>query len=325
MIPSYVYGPIANVFTAWQADGRFDPAGQRNTLDFLARSGAVSAYFVRSGMGQMYAYELEDVKAMATLACTHMRGRGPVLVGTAGIWDRNFDRRPDPALFTRQAVELSRFAEDQGADGVVHTMPEAIAPGDGETCADVTLRYFETVCAAVRVPVFIYQPPATRPEYCVTMDLAARLADMPAVMGMKVSTDDAAYVFDICYAVAGKDFAFISGSERAFLAGLYCGSRACIGQGSSVNPVIIRAIQQRYDAGDRHGAIEAQHSVNMLCRESKAPVEFLKRYATEKGLPVPPYHRPMPTNPAYGMPDPLTDDQYRYFKRVLEAELAKYT
>lgn len=324
MIPKYVYGAISNVFTAWHEDGRFDPDGQHALLDFLLDSGGISAYFVRSGMGQMYAYEYDDVVAMADLACAHLSGKAPVLVGTAGIWDKNYDKRPDPAVFTRQSVELSKHAESVGAAGIVHTMPEAILPKDGETEADVSLRYFETINAAVNIPIFIYQPGNTHKDYWVDMELVAKLADLPNVKGMKLSTNDAKYTYDIYYAVKDKDIGMICGAETSFLAALYAGAKACIGQGCTVNPIIVKALHDAYVADDRPRAIEAQRSLNLLCDESTAPVEWLKRYATEQGFPVKPCHRTIKSNPGFESAKTLTQDDYEAFKCVRDRELAKF-
>ena len=56
MIPQYVRGSIAPVFTAFHEDGRLDDDGQCSILRWLAETKAVSAFFVRSGMGQMFSF-----------------------------------------------------------------------------------------------------------------------------------------------------------------------------------------------------------------------------------------------------------------------------
>lgn len=324
MTDSFVRGAISNVFTVWDDQGRFDADGQRNLLDFVYLNGSVCSYFVRSGMGQMYAYEYDDVKKMAETACEHMAGKGPVVVGTSGIWDRNLDKRPDPEVFTRQTVELSQFAEQQGAAGVVLTLPEALAPKDGETHADTIVRYFERIGASINIAILLYQPPGTRPEYCVNMELAARLAEIPHVTAMKVSTVDAEYMYNLCYTMVPRGFGFIAGCETALLPALYAGACGCIGQGCTVNPVTIKAIQDRYMAGDREGAIEAQRSTNLLVEKGVATVEWFKRYITERGFPVSTYARDMGKNPYVSQPAPLTEEAYHSFKCILEAELEKY-
>ena len=324
MTDFFVRGAISNVFTVWDDQGRFDADGQRNLLDYLHDAGSISTYFVRSGMGQMYAYEYDDVKQMAATACKHMAGKAPVLVGAAGIWDKNYDKRPNPELFFKQAVELSQFAEQQGAAGVVHTMPEALMPVAGESHADLIVRYFERISEAVTIPIWLYQPPGTQKEYCVDMALAERLADIPHVAAMKVSTTDAQYIYNLCYAMVPRNFKFIAGSECAFLTALYAGASACIGQGCTLNPATILAIQDLYDAGNQEGALEAQRSTNYLVEVGVSSVEWFKRYITERGYPVSTCARDMGKNPYVGSPAPLTQEQYEGFKKVFEEELLKF-
>lgn len=324
MVPEYIRGCIAPTFTIFDSNLTFDPEGQCRFLDFLLERGGISAFFVRSGMGQMYTFSFEDVQAMARTACRHLKGRGRVLVGTTGIWDRDRDKLPDPAVFTNQAVELSKYAEQQGADGVVHTVPEAILPGNGQTEADVILSYFETVSAAVAIPTFIYQPPGTAPAFQVTHDLLGKLADIPNLAGIKVSTADAGYIASLCAAVREKDFAYITGNETAFYAGLYAGSRAVIGQGAAMYPQILNAIQGWFEAGEADAAVRAQHAVYELVVFQINSVEFFKRYATEKGFEVEAYARPMVGVDYVKAIGNVTEAQYTAYKNLLETELAPY-
>jgi N-acetylneuraminate lyase len=324
MIPDFIHGCIAPVFTAFNEDGTLDDAGQRNLLSFLQARGGISAYFIRSGMGQTYTFSYEDARQIAKTACDHMKGE-TVLVGASGIWDRDYDRRPEPQVYTRQAMDLAKFAEQQGATGVVYTMPEALVPERGETIADIVLRYFETVSTATTLPILIYQPPGTANEYRVTVDLIRKLADLPSIKGMKVSTTDAEYILDLTWAVAGKDFGYIVGAETAFYAGLCSGARAVIGQGAAINPQILNAVQDRFDQRDYEGAIEAQRAANLLVQEAVETVTFFKRYATEQGYPIKP-HRRATAREGYAEQKPkvLTDDRYETYKNLLESELAKY-
>lgn len=323
MIPDFIHGSIAPVFSAFNEDGTLDEAGQRNMLSFLRDRGGISAYFVRSGMGQMYTFSLDDTRRMAKLACEHLRGAA-VLVGASGVWDGDCGHRPDPETFIRQGIELAKFVQQVGAAAAVYTVPEALVPGPNETIPELTWRYFERIAKDCPLPILIYQPPRTPKEYRIPADLAVKLADLPAIKGMKASTTDAEYILDITWAVAGKDFGYIVGAETAFFAGLCSGARAVIGQGAGVNPQVLNAVQDRFDKGDYKGAIDAQRATNLLVQESCDTITFFKRYATEKGYAVKPYRR---SSAAEGYADakPLTDADYERYKRLLESELAKYT
>lgn len=327
MVPEYVHGPIANVFTVFHDDGTLDDEGQRHFLDALLATESISAYFVRSGMGQMYSFEFEDVKQIAQNACKHLEGLAPVLVGTSGIWDRNPDRLPDREVYTQQAVDLSKYAQDVGAAGVVLTIPDALGVRNGETAEEVSLRYFETVAASVTIPIFLYQPGTPKP-FRVTPEAIRLYADIPGVKGIKVSTAEAGYILDLCYMIAGhEDFAFITGNETAFYTGLCVGSRAVIGQGACVNPAILRAVQDRFEQGDHAGAIEAQYSTNLLVRKAKCTVEFFKRYLNEKGYRMGTKGRPSKFvlyQDKEKVKEVLSEEDYQSYKRLLESELAKY-
>lgn len=320
MIPSFIQGSIAPVFTAFTATGAIDEAGQRNLLDFLLERGGISAYFLRCGMGQMYAFEEDDVHQMIRLATDHMKGRAPLMLGCSGIWDRNYDKRPERATYTAQAVAFCRAAEAHGADAVVLTIPEGIAPEGEETPHDVVIRYFEAVTAAASGPVFIYQPPGTDPAYCVNLTLMARLAAMPHVNGIKVSTADAGYLVELGEALENTDTALVCGNENAYYAALMAGAQGAIGQGTTLNPHLVNAVAEAFARGDLAGAMRAQRAVNLLCRESVNSVAFFLRYAREHGYAVEDHAR-QENNPYMANRPVLSEAEYQRFKALFEATL----
>lgn len=325
-VPGYVRGSIAPVFTAFNEDGTLDDAGQRNLMDYMIEAGGVSAYFIRCGMGQMFTFGMDDSKQLIQNVCAHVGSQVPVLAGCSGIWDRNYEKRPDPKVFLAQAIELSQFAEQVGAAGVVHTIPEAVVPPAGMNMEDFLVDYYGKICAAISIPVFIYQSPGTLPEYCVTRKSLARLAEIDNLIGIKVSSPDGALIFDLCYAVRDKQdtFAYIVGAETGFLSGLMVGSKACIGQGATLNPKVISTVGERYRAGDLEGAIEAQNDVNLLVYECPNAIEFFKTYVNEKGYPIQVCSRGTGGNPYETKRTALSREQYETFKKYFEATLAKY-
>jgi 4-hydroxy-tetrahydrodipicolinate synthase len=322
-VPDHIRGSIAPTFTAFNEDGTLDDQGQRNLMDFMEEQGGVNAYFIRAGMGQMYAFNVDDVKQLTTNVCSHVKEDTAILVGCNGEWNRDYTKRPDPEKFIQQGVELSKFAEGAGAAGVVHTVPEALE-FNGDSKEDLFLRYFGAVCEAISIPVYIYQPPGSQEAYHLNGPLLAKLADIDNLCGAKVSTPDAEIIFNLTHATRDKEFNYIVGCETAFYAGIYVGATAVIGQGSSVNPKVINAVQDAYDKGDRAAALAAQEDTNALVYGCGNPVDFFKRYATDKGFAVKPHFRSMNPNPYGQDPTPLTDEAYKTYKDILESVLAKY-
>ena len=325
-IPEWVRGPIAPVFTIFDREGALDEAGQRRFFDFLLDQGGISAYFVRSGMGLMYTFTAEETRSIARVTCEHLRGRAPVLVGASGIWTRDFDRLPDPEQYLRDGIELGRYALDQGAAGVVYTVPECLTPADAgaRAVAEAHLAYFERICVAVPGPVLLYQPPVTRPEFCLAPETLSQLAEIDNLVAGKFSTENGAYVFELIRAVADRNFGFIVGCETVFYLGLWLGARACIGQGTILNPKLFVAMLDAAEAENWSMVLEIQAAVNRLVRGCGNPVDFLKRYAREKGYAVPQYERTSVTHPYLTDRTPLTDEAYSAFKALYEQELARF-
>ncbi len=323
-VPKYAEGAIAPTFTVFKEDGTLDDNGQRRFMDFLLESKAISAFFIRSGMGLMYTFNMDDTRRITRNICAHLKGVAPVLVGCSGIWDRNYDRRPDPQAYIEQGVELGNFALETGAAGVVYTMPEALLPEKGETHQQLIERYFHAICGQVKGPVFVYQPPGTRKEYEIAPETLRRVASIDNFVAGKFSTADGYYIYELIRALRGKTFGFIVGNETLYYTGLTLGARACIGQGTMLNPEIIKAALERYRAGNYSGVLRAQDAINTLVCAISNPVDFLKMYATEKGYNVPLYSRSQRSNPYMSDSIPITQDEYKRFKEIYELELLPY-
>jgi len=301
-----------------------DDAGQRRFLDFLLEMDAINAYFIRSGMGLMYTFSMDDTRQIARNVCSHLKGAAPVLVGCSGVWDRNYDKRPDPLRYMEQGVALGNYALELGAAGAVYTMPEALLPHDGETEQQMIERYFNTICERVAGPVYVYQPPGTLPNYEVEPETLSRLADIKNFMGGKFSTMNGYYTYELMRAIRGKRFIYIIGCETMFYTGLFLGSRACIGQGAVLNPQILNAMLERYRSGNYSGVLRAQDAINTLVQTAPNAVDFLKMYATEKGYTTPLYTRSQATNPYMEDREPITKEEYDRFKVIYETELMPY-
>ncbi len=73
-------------------------------MNYLIDHG-VHGVFVVGSVSEFYALRMDEIKAIIRTAVEAVRGRVPVLAGTG-------------AIATRDAIELSRYAEDVGADAL---------------------------------------------------------------------------------------------------------------------------------------------------------------------------------------------------------------
>ncbi len=105
-------------------------------------------------------------------------GRVPVLIGTG-------------AEDTREAVRLTRQAEDLGADGVMIIPPFYSTPTDDEL-----VHHYRTIAAATKLPIMVYNNPATA-NVDLKPDLVARIAEIEGCDYIKESTLEVTRVRDI--------------------------------------------------------------------------------------------------------------------------------
>lgn len=134
-------------------------------LDRLLTAG-VDALGVLGSTGS-YAYlDIAERRSVLRLALSRA-GRTPVMVGVG-------------ALRTRDVLALAHDAEDAGASGLL------IAPMSYQPLKEAEVMHlFETVCAAVRTPICVYDNPGTT-RFVFTDELHARIARLPNIASIKI-------------------------------------------------------------------------------------------------------------------------------------------
>ena len=331
-IPTFLTGVIVPVFTPCGPGGAIDWDGFRNFIIWLRDCPSVTALFVRSGLGRMYTYTIADTKLAVDISTEVLDGKKPVMFGTFGEYfrdgvpsgvDLSYHRtigsnRPDPVQYLDQTLELTEYAHSHGVTAAVLVVPSALLAKPGMSLEDTIFNYYETVARSADLPLFIYNTPGLPKEYNTTRHMAARVSRLKNVIGMKLSTVDMEWMTEIAMATAGTDFALIAGSECTSYHALLSGACGVIGQGCDVNPEILRAVFDRFMAGDLAGALEAQRDVLRALHlfegldASRSGLAYLKR----KGLSVQTYGR-------FGEP-PVAESEIERVERDLDRLIAKY-
>ena len=329
-IPAFLHGVIVPMFTPCNADYSLDETGIRSYTDYLIDLDAITTLFPRCGLGRMYAFSYEETKQYIDIILDQTAGRKPVMPGTTGMWDKNPDKKPDPAVFTRQSIELSQYAQERGATAAVLVMPEALRKEDGVDLEDTIFNYYKTVAAEIDLPIFVYRPPGLNMDYEITPRLLSRLLTIPQMIGMKYSTDSVCTFTNLAMAIPeGNNFALIAGDELAYFFVMPLGVSGVIGQGCDTNPEVLRAIYDRMMVNDISGATEAAKDAmraawacdgdpNVKSPEGYNVDAALSglMYAARKGAKVQPYTK--------GPSRPISEERMDVFEREMDALRAKY-
>src|SRR5881275_980133 len=159
-----IEGIIPPVATPMRADEELDLPGLRWFLDHLIGNG-VHGVFVLGTNSECYALDEREKQEVITTAVAHVNKRVPVFAGTG-------------AETTREAVRLTRIAEEEGADAVAVITPYFVQPTQAEI-----IDHFRRVAESTPLPVLMY----TNPVPCggVKLDVAtvAQLAQVSNVVG----------------------------------------------------------------------------------------------------------------------------------------------
>lgn len=168
-------------------------------------------------------------------------GDVPVL---AGCGDTN-------AASVRSHVEA---AAEAGADAAVVVTPYYLS-----TTQSGLQRFFDAVADDSPLPIILYNIPALTGE-TLSVDLVVRLADHPNVVGLKDTSGDLTFLYDVVESTPASFTVFQGASELA-IASLDAGADGMIAGPANVFPRAVARLYDSYRAGDRTRAEELMNRV----------------------------------------------------------------
>jgi dihydrodipicolinate synthase/N-acetylneuraminate lyase len=292
-IPDFLVGVIAPMFTPADREGGIDYDGLREYTQWLVDNPYVTALFCRSGVGRMYSYTMQEAKKSFEIVLQIAAGGKPVFCGTSGEFNGDFEHPVDSEQYISQTIELSRFAQDNGATAAVLVIPAGMRPEPNESAHDAVFRFFQTVHDNTSIPIMVYNPQNLPAEYHTTPELVRRIAPLERIIGMKLSTNDMYWMGNLVEAGQRDNFIMVAGSECAYYQAIMTGAIGVIGQGCSVYPNILRRILDAIVDGDFEQARQAQFDVNRALQGfcSLPPDVSGFAYLRKKGVAVSPYCR----------------------------------
>jgi 4-hydroxy-tetrahydrodipicolinate synthase len=182
---SSFHGAYTVCVTPFSEDGsRVDTEALRRFLSWQLYEG-VPGVIILGTTGEFLTVSDDERAELVDATVRHVAGRVPVLVGTMNA-------------YTPRAVAHSRQAEELGADGLMILPPYYYTPTDDEI-----FRYYGAICAAVSLPIMLYNNPVTS-NVDMSAALVARLARAyENIRYIKESSRDIARVSEVIEATEG--------------------------------------------------------------------------------------------------------------------------
>jgi 4-hydroxy-tetrahydrodipicolinate synthase len=240
-------GIIPPVVTPLTADQELDLPGLRKLIDLMLAKG-VHGIFVLGTTGEFYALDDREKQTVLADAIAHVNGRSPVFAGTG-------------AETTREVIRLTKMAEKEGAAGVSVITPYFIKPNQNEI-AD----HFRRIAESTKLPVVLYNNPATCGGVSIDPETCAKLAEVPNIVGIKDSSGDLQNTIEIIRQTPRDKFSVLNGRDTLILAALQAGAHGAIPASCNIAPDLCVGIYESFVKGDIEAAKQFQsrlHGVRM--------------------------------------------------------------
>ena len=253
-----IVGSIVALVTPMHPDGSVDYDGLRRLIDWHIAEGT-DCIGVVGTTGESPTVSVQEHCEIIRVAVEHAKGRVPIMAGAGGN-------------ATAEAIELSKFAKQVGADCTLQVVPYYNKPSQ-----EGIYRHFKAIAEAVDIPVVLYNVPG-RTVADMQTDTVLRLAQVPGIVGIKEATGDierAAWLIK----QAPADFAIYSGDDSTAVALMLLGGKGNVSVTANVAPKLMHQLCMAAIEGDvkRATAIHMQllplHK-QLFCEPSPAPTKW---------------------------------------------------
>jgi len=210
-----IVGSIVALVTPMHEDGSVDFDALRRLIDWHIAEGT-DCIGVVGTTGESPTVSVEEHCEIIRVAVAHANGRVPIMAGAGGN-------------STREAIALSRFAREVGADCTLSVVPYYNRPSQ-----EGIYQHFRAIAEAVDIPMVLYNVPG-RTVADMQHDTVLRLAQVPGVIGIKEasgSIERAGWLIK----QAPKGFSIYSGDDSTAVALMLLGGHGNVSVTANVAP-----------------------------------------------------------------------------------------
>ena len=201
----------------------------------------------------------DEHKKVVEWCIDQVDGRVPVIAGSG-------------SNSTAEAIELSRHAEEAGAEAVL-----IVTPYYNKPTQEGLYQHYKAINDAIGIPIIIYNIPG-RSIVDMSVETMARLFELKNIAGGKDATANMTRVSQQ-RAAMGPDFNQLSGEDITALGFMAHGGHGCISVTSNVAPRLCSEFQAACLKGDFKAALKLQDKLallhtNLFVETSPAPIKY---------------------------------------------------
>ena len=253
-----IVGSIVALVTPMNEDGSVDYPALRRLIDWHIAEGT-DCIGVVGTTGESPTVSVEEHCEIIRVAVEQVARRVPVMAGAGGN-------------STREAIELSKYAKQVGADCTLSVVPYYNKPSQ-----EGMYQHFKAIAEAVDIPVMLYNVPG-RTVADMLPETALRLAQVPGIIGIKEATGNIERA-QWLIREAPEGFSVYSGDDPTAIALMLCGGQGNVSVTANVAPRLMHELCVAAMAGDVRRAMEIQFRLmpvhkNLFIEPSPIPVKW---------------------------------------------------
>ncbi len=189
----------------------------------------------------------EEHKRIIGICLDQVRGRVPVLAGTG-------------SNNTREAIELTAFAKQAGADGALLISPYYNKPTQAGVFA-----HYQAVGQACSLPLIVYNVPGRTGCNILPETMARMHHEIPEVIGVKEASGNINQISEVIE-YCGPQFSVLAGDDFVILPMMALGGSGVVSVLSNLLPEKVSALCAACAASDLNQARRLHFELAPLCR-----------------------------------------------------------
>jgi 4-hydroxy-tetrahydrodipicolinate synthase len=224
------HGSIVALVTPFE-DGKLDLEALDGLVEFQIEGGT-NGIVPCGTTGESATLSHEEHEAVIERVVKRVDGRIPVIAGTG-------------SNSTHEAIRLTRFAKEVGADGAL-----LITPYYNRPTQEGLYRHFESIARSVDIPLILYNVPS-RTGVNMLPETVIRLAELKNIIAIKEASGSMDQTAEI---LRGADIDVLSGDDSLTLPLMSIGASGVISVAANVVPKDMVDMVDLASEGDFQGA-----------------------------------------------------------------------
>ena len=235
-----ITGSIVALVTPMHEDGSVDYPALRRLIDWHIDEGT-DCIGVVGTTGESPTVNVDEHCEIIRVSVVQARGRVPIMAGCG-------------ANSTAEAIELTRFAKQVGADCHLQVVPYYNRPTQ-----EGQYRHFRAIAEAVDLPMVLYNVPG-RTVADMLHETVLRLAQVQGIVGIKEATGNLERAQWLIRDVPAH-FSVYSGDDPTAVALMLCGGQGNVSVTANIAPRLMHELCVAAVAGNAQRAMEIQRKL----------------------------------------------------------------